>query len=70
MKRFLPVINYGFDCINRFAPELFSLVVRSYYQLNLLAGSFLQHSPPETDFRHINSLLTSYFQIHFFLLAL
>lgn len=65
LERFLPVLDYGFDRINSLSPEQFALVARSYYQLNLLAGSFLERAPRETDFRNINALLTSYYQYTF-----
>lgn len=65
LERFLPVIEYGFDRINQFPPDMFSLIARSYYQLNRLAQSFLQNAPMETDFRTVNSLLFNYFQFTF-----
>jgi pyruvate,orthophosphate dikinase len=65
LKRFLPVIEHGFDRINQFPPDIFSLVARSYYQLNRLAESLLQNAPKETDFRTVNALLVNYFQYTF-----
>src|SRR5512135_3439848 len=49
LNRFLPVIEHGFDRINQFPPDIFSLIARSYYQLNRLAESFLHSAPKETD---------------------
>ena len=65
LKRFLPVIEYAFDRISQFPPDIFSLICRSYYQLNRLAGIFLQNAPVETDFRSVNSVLVNYFQYTF-----
>ncbi len=65
LKRFLPVIEYGFDRISQFPPDLFALIARSYYQLNRLAENFLKNTPEETDFRTVNSLLVNYFQYTF-----
>lgn len=65
LKRFLPVIEYGFDRISRFPPDLFALIARSYYQLNRLAENFLKNTLEGTDFRIVNSLLVNYFQYTF-----
>ncbi|MDH4232339.1 MAG: pyruvate, phosphate dikinase, partial [Nitrospirota bacterium] len=65
LKSFMPVIEYGFDRLNAFPPDLFSLVAGSYYQMNRLAESFLQTAPAGTDFRAVNSLLKRYFEFTF-----
>lgn len=65
LKRFLPAIKYGFDRINQFPADIFSLISRSYYQLNRLAGIFLENAPAETDFRSVNSVLINHFQYTF-----
>ncbi|GBD96247.1 MAG TPA: hypothetical protein ENG83_03020 [Nitrospirae bacterium] len=65
LKRFLPVINYGFSRINKLSGEHLSLIARSYYRLNRLARAFLHEAPPETDFQAVNSLLIRYFEYTF-----
>ncbi len=62
LSRFLPVLYFCFNQLNKLPEETFSLVVRSYYQLNNLADSLLKTAPPGTEFNAINTLLIKYFE--------
>ncbi len=65
LNRFLPVINYGFSRLYQLSARDFLLIVRSYYQLNRLAGAFLRKAPPEADFGPANSVMVRYFEYTF-----
>ncbi len=62
LKRFLPVINYGFDELNKLSEDSFSFISISYYRLNRLAELFLENADTEADFSPINDLLEKYFK--------
>ena len=62
LERFLPVLYYGFQQISTLPEKEFILAVKSYYQLNRLAGSLMDAGPPGTDFRTLIDLLNRYFE--------
>jgi pyruvate,orthophosphate dikinase len=62
LNRFLPVINHAFTEINRLSDTDFSFVLKSYYQLNRLAGDYRDLISPDEDCTAINSLLCRYFK--------
>ncbi|MBF0344102.1 MAG: pyruvate, phosphate dikinase [Nitrospirae bacterium] len=61
LSRFLSVINHGFIQLDYFSDELFTIVAKSYYQINKLARHFYETVPENADYQELNSLL-----IHFF----
>jgi len=63
--RFLSELSYGFREINRLPDEQFSIVAKSYYQLNRLAGTFLDNAPPDADFQDMITLMEHYAQHSF-----
>ena len=64
LDKFLPSINSAFFRIVGLSDELFELFTRSYYQINRLAETFLNHAPKSDGiFNSINQLVTRF--LHF-----
>ena len=60
ITRFLKVLEYGFDGISRLEGEDFFLFVKGFYQINKIAGEFLEIAPSDNSLKSINSLLVKY----------
>jgi pyruvate,orthophosphate dikinase len=60
LPKFLPVLDYGFTRLAELPDETFFLVVRSFYNLNRLAGELYSVAPPDTDFSATAGLLEKY----------
>ncbi len=66
LERFLPVLQDKFEKIASYPPEMFGLFASSFYQLNRLAGLYLQHVGRNRDFSSLNKLLTKYYEFTYF----
>ena len=62
MERFHPVITFGFNEIKKLPEECFSLITKSYYQINRLNDSYLKLAKQETDFSAAYDLLIRFFE--------
>jgi pyruvate,orthophosphate dikinase len=65
MDDFLPVINYGFKQLSELTADSFSLIARSYYQINRLARDVAINIPADRDFTAVNGLLAKYYECTF-----
>jgi pyruvate,orthophosphate dikinase len=65
MDDFLPVINYGFKQLSELTTDSFSLIARSYYQINRLARDVAINIPADRDFTAVNGLLAKYYECTF-----
>jgi len=59
LPRFLEVIDYSFERINQLPQEFFTIVAKSYYQLNRLGQAYLENAPSDKDFHAANALQTA-----------
>ncbi len=57
---FMPVLDLGFRSIHSLENEDFDLFVRSYYQINRLAGEFQEKASSDNSHGSINPLLIKY----------
>ncbi len=62
ISRFLPVLDYGFERIRSYSREIFSLFVKSFYQLSSLGRLYLQAVPPASISPAIDYLLIRYYR--------